>query len=378
MKLQALFRRTSGHRYRVFESSGNHGGRLPKFQAQSSSRPLNNSLSGRPQMAQVKQCDHLHRVLGRTCVAHVAESKLTLNQTKRMLDLGAYAGLDLFGFVQEVAPRRLFVQRAAVARIYDQKPVHIGGFRPLGWSLVARVCKHRELLTKQRIVPLGRVADASLRPEDGVHQTGMCIHTTVRCHVKVLLPPNLDLVGVRVAYATADFYGARFGNLGSTDHPTGLEQKPADGQIGVDAPHDMRNQNVHAHKLVRTSGFTEVQDSRLIGDADHSRIQAAKLTEKAGAVQALFHRRVDMTQEMLRQLHGIHHLNRNGCTSLFSPKVMRRVQPQQLTPKVESIHLGQQPTLWRDFGNRFKSVGGEAFLLHLYFGATGITSAHCP
>ena len=100
------------------------GGLFPALQAHSSHRPLKNSFSGHPQVAQGKQCYQLRRVLGQPFVAYLGETKLALDNSEGMFHLGPDAGLELFGLVQQVSPGRVLIQCPAFARAHGYLPTH--------------------------------------------------------------------------------------------------------------------------------------------------------------------------------------------------------------------------------------------------------------
>ena len=345
------------------------------LKAHSSVRSLNNSLSGHPQVAQGKQRDQLRRVLGQPFVAHLGKTELALDNAKRVLYLGAHAGLELLGLVQQTGPRRLLVQRPALARTHGHVPVHAGGLRSLAGSLVTRIGKHHGLLTMQQAVALGHIVDVGCGTDDSVHQARICIHTNVRLHAKVPLITLLDLVHIRVAFTAAVFGGAWCGNQGGVYYGAGLKHQTARGQFGVDAVQDPRSQAVGLQEMAKA------QDGGLIGDAGHARVQVGKLPVQGYVMQALFHGRVGVPKELLQQMDAQHHLKRKGRAPVLACRGVRRNQGQQITPRRNGIHLGQQLTLSRDFGGQLKSGGGEAYLFHHHLtheGAAGLTYADLP
>jgi len=117
------------------------GGHLPGLQAYSCLHPSRNSVSGHPQIAQRKQRYQLRRVLGQSLVANLGKSELTLDDTKQMLNFGAYAGLDLLSLLQQLAPGRQLIQRRAFARTHGHMPTNTSGLWPLHGTLIARIRK---------------------------------------------------------------------------------------------------------------------------------------------------------------------------------------------------------------------------------------------
>jgi len=366
VKPKVLFQRFFGRNAPYLPPLQATAGRLPALQAHLSPCSLNNSLSGHPQVAQGKQRDQLRRVLGQPFVAHLGKTELALDNAKRVLYLGAHAGLELLGLVQQAAPRRLLVQRPALARTHGHVPVHAGGFRSLAGSLVTRIGKHHGLLTMQQAVALGHIVDVGCGTDDSVHQARICIHTNVRLHAKVPLIALLGLVHLRVTLSAAVLGGARRRNQGGINHRAGLEQQAARGQFGVDAVQDLWGQAVDFQEMAKA------QDGGLIGDAGHARVQVSKLPVQGYVMQALFHGRVGVPKELLQQMDAQHHLKRKGRAPVLAYRGVRRNQSQQTIPRRNGIHLGQQLTLSRDFDGQLKSGGGEAYSFHHHLGARGL------
>src|SRR6185312_8512938 len=119
------------------------GGLWPTWQAHSCPRSLNNSFPGHPQIRERKQRDQLPRVLGQALVSDLGESKLALDDSKRMLDLGAYTGLNLLQLFNQLMAAPILVQRSALARSHCYMPVHPARLGTLHGPLVARIGKHR-------------------------------------------------------------------------------------------------------------------------------------------------------------------------------------------------------------------------------------------
>jgi hypothetical protein len=161
MNPEARFHRFSGHSCLESRPSQAAGGRLHALQTHSSQHSLNNSFSSHPQVAQGKQREQLRRVLGQPFVANLGETELTLDHPKRMLDLGANAGFDLFQFILEGVTGFGLVQRFALARRHGNLPVHLGVLVPNLLALfnapVARVGKDNFFLSVQRGVRLRHI-----------------------------------------------------------------------------------------------------------------------------------------------------------------------------------------------------------------------------
>ena len=64
------------------------------LQTYSCLQPLYNPFAHHPQVRQCKHHQQLAGVLGQTAIEHLAMTKLALDDQKRVLDLGANAGLE--------------------------------------------------------------------------------------------------------------------------------------------------------------------------------------------------------------------------------------------------------------------------------------------
>ena len=76
-----------------------------------------------------------------------------------MLDFRTDAGLELLGFVQQVAPVRVLVQRPTFNRSHVDMPVHARGFWSLDCTLLTGVRKHHNFLTMQQAMTLRDIFD---------------------------------------------------------------------------------------------------------------------------------------------------------------------------------------------------------------------------
>ncbi len=145
----------------------------------------------------------LRRVLGQAAVAHLRMPELALNDPKRMFDLGADAGLDVFELVEHSAHGRGFVQSFALARAHRHMPVGLDVLRlfSLAHALVARVGEHIALLAMHQRTGLRHVVDVGRCADDRVHQARVGVHPDVRLHAAVPLVALLRLMHLGVALA---------------------------------------------------------------------------------------------------------------------------------------------------------------------------------
>ena len=202
-----------------------------------------------------------------------------------MLDLGPYAGLELFGLLAQGTPGRVLL-RPALARARGHMPAHSCRLRPFLGTLVARIGKHHRLLAVQQTVALGHIVHVGGGADDAVHQTRVGIDADVGLHAKVPLVALLGLVHLGVALATAILGGTWRGNQGGIDHSAGLEHQALGAQGGVDGAE---------HLLAQAVGFeqvTKAQDGGLVGQARGTGIEAGKLAVKRHVVQGFLHGRI--------------------------------------------------------------------------------------
>ena len=138
----------------AFGPSGPGFGLSPTLQAYSCLQPLNNSLAHHPQVGQRKHHQQLAGVFGQAPVTRLAMPKLTLDHPKRMLHLGADAGLELFELIRQGVADPRFVQRLAIARHHRNVPVHnsviVLNLLSLCNTPAARVGKHNFFLSMQQ------------------------------------------------------------------------------------------------------------------------------------------------------------------------------------------------------------------------------------
>ncbi len=176
MNSESRFHRNSGHIGSDVASFCLIGGLFPALQTDSSYCPVNYSLSDHPQVAQGEQCYQLRRVLGQTLVANLGEAKLALDDSEWVFDFGSDTGLELFGLVQQVAPRRILLQCPAFARAHGYVPGYACGFLSFLCSLIASIGKDYSFFSVQQSMALGHVVDVGRCANDAVHQSRVSIH----------------------------------------------------------------------------------------------------------------------------------------------------------------------------------------------------------
>lgn len=139
--------------------------------------PVHKRSPHHPQVGERKQRVQLRRVLGQAALAYLHMPKLALDDPKRVLDLGADAGIDVFELVElELVEHnshgRCLVKSFAFARAQRHVPVGPDALClfAFGHALVARIGEHIALLAMHQRAGLRHIVDVGRRTDDGVHQ----------------------------------------------------------------------------------------------------------------------------------------------------------------------------------------------------------------
>ena len=172
-------------------------------------------------------------------------SEEILDDVKRVFDLGANAGFNLLDpFAPSPALR--IRHRTALAGTQSDMPRDRAApvFFPLLDTLIARVTEGGNLVTVQKRMSLGDVADIGGRGDHRVGQSRFGIDPDVRLHAKVPLVAFLRLVHLGVALAVPVLRRAWRGDDRRIDYRAFLEQQALLCQVGVDRRKDSPGQAV--------------------------------------------------------------------------------------------------------------------------------------
>ena len=305
----------------------------------------------------------LRRVLGQAAVAHLRMPELALNDPKRMFDLGADAGLDVFELVEHSAHGRGFVQSFALARAHRHMPVGLDVLRlfSLAHALVARVGEHIALLAMHQRTGLRHVVDVGRCADDRVHQARVGVHPDVRLHAEVPLVALLRLMHLGVALAAAVLGRARRGNERGVHHGAALQEQSLGRERGVD-----RGQQLQA-QLVALQQVAKAQDGALVGQVVLAHVQPGEFAKQRRVVQGFFHRRVRQVEPLLQEVNAQHRFDRKRRATAFGTggRCVRRNQCHQLGPRHHQVHLVEELALARALGLALVSALAQAHLLHV-------------
>jgi hypothetical protein len=179
----------------VFEPSFGH---LPTLQAYSSRRPLNNSFSHHPHVAQRKQRDQLRRVFDQYPIPSFAIAELAFDQPVGVFRLSPNSGLDLLQLVDQDFYNFALLQSPALARHHGNLPVHPRVLRlillALGDAAVDRICEYNIFFTVQQSMRLRDVALIGSSARNSVNQVRLNVCPNVSLHTQVPLVALLGLV----------------------------------------------------------------------------------------------------------------------------------------------------------------------------------------
>ena len=169
--------------FRILDPIGPVFGPSPPLQAHSCLQPPRDSLAHHPQVGQRKHHQQLAGVLGQAPIANLAMPELALDDPKRVLDLGADAGLDLLQLLLERVDGSILVHHSALARHHGNVPVDVRvlrlNFLTLVNTPVARVRKDLLFLPVQQCSRLGDVVGIGRCGRYRVHQARIGVYANV-------------------------------------------------------------------------------------------------------------------------------------------------------------------------------------------------------
>ena len=337
-------------------------GHLPTLQAHSSRRPLNNSFSHHPQVAQRKQRDQLRRVFDQAPIPSLAIAELALDHPEGVFHFGPNAGLDLLQLVDQGAYSFALLQSPALARHHGNLPVHPRVLRlnllALGDTAVARICEYNIFFTVQQSVRLCDVVLIGSSARDRMNQARLSVCANVRLHTKVPLVAFLGLVHLWVRLTRVVLGGAGSCDQSGINNSSSFEQQAPLDQLGVNGGEHLKSQ------VVGFKQVTESENGALIRQARGARIELGELTKQGHIVQGLFHGRIRQAKPLLHEMNAKHCGNGKRRTARFACRRKGLDQASQLSPRHNKIHLFEKLTLTRSLGDQFKSGGGEGGLFH--------------
>ena len=324
-----------------------------RLQTHSSLRPLHKPASGHPDVGQRKQRDELRRVFGKPPVAHFDVTELALDNPKRMLHFGAYAGLELLGLFVQCAPGRVLL-RLTLTRAHGHMPIHASGVGSFAGALVARISKDNLFFTVQQRMPLGDIIDVCGCSDDRMHQTGLRVHPNMGLHAEVPLVALLNLVHLGVTLTGLVLGRARCSNQGGIHHGARLEQQAVSGQLGVDDLQNLWTQRVRFQQMTESQDADPVRNA--LGAAD-----ASEVPVEAGLEQGFFGSQVRQAKPLLQAVNAQHQCKVKWRASRLGHRCMRRYKRQQIAPRHDLVHFFEQDLLARASGAEIKA---EVCLFH--------------
>jgi hypothetical protein len=262
-------------------------GHLPPRLAHSSRRPLINSFSHHPQVAQRKQRDQLRRVFDQAPIPSLAIAELAFDHPEGVFHLGPNAGLDLLQLVDQGVYSFALLQSPALTRHHGNLPVNPGVLRlnllALGDAAVAGICEYNIFFNVQQSVRLCDVVLIGSSARNSVNQARLSVCANVGLHPKVPLVALLGLVHLWVTRTRAVLGGARSCDQSGINDRACFEQQATLDQLGVNSSEHLKSQ------VVGFKQVTESENGALIRQARSACVKLGKLTKQSHIVQGLFH-----------------------------------------------------------------------------------------
>ena len=330
------------------------------FWADLSCHFLQEMSANHPQIAQRKQRLQSRSVLGQTTVPNLREAELTLDDSKRMLNLRPNSGFDSLCCVAQLPRGRFQVQRSALARHHRNVPIHLKILCLFAffYTAIARICEYVGLLAVKQILSLGNVMDISGCRHQGVDQSGFGIDANVGLNPKVVLISLLRLVHLRIA-RTAIILG-RTGRRDQRriDRRTAFEQK----SLGLEDCVYFGQYDLGQAKLLEK--MPKPQYRRFVWQAGGAGIQASKPTIDRHVVQSLFHRRIGIIVPKLQEMNTQHRFNGKRRSTRLRHRGITLNNPNERGPRNHGVHLLEKDPLAGPLGCDFEAAIGKGSLFH--------------
>ena len=274
------------------------------------SMPL--ASSSQHQIAEGEQGEQLRLVPGQSLVANLPVAEEVLDDMKRVLDLGADAGLGLLDRQQQRFHGTVFHlldgaafggDTAAGVRgilLFVQVLPHAG---------VARVAVYPLVILPDQSAGHGDIGDVGRRGGDTVGQSGDRIDTDMGLHAEVILLALPGLLHLRIALpGLVPGGGGRRHNGGVDDGALAHEQALL-GQVGVDFLEDPLGQGMLLQQV------TEAQQRGRIRHTLDGQIDTDEVTHGLAVVDGILQRFIGQGIPLLQKVNAQHALQANGWSA---------------------------------------------------------------
>jgi hypothetical protein len=381
---------------RILDPIGPVLGPSPPLRAHSCLQPLHDSLAHHPQVGKRKHHQQLAGVLGQAPIANLAMPELALDDPKRMLDLGADAGLDLLQLLLQRVARPALVHRPALARHHGDVPIDVWmlglNFLALVNTPVARIGK--DLLFFNEVVAIAQQRDLLSGEHFSVDGTLIQAWAGHKSFVpKAEKTADADKSdGDSGGSAAGDFKGQRRSNETHESKTDGDARLYRKGNTASELRYMGHTLSDNRHGLIanamvtKADGYAEreaakamIHDARqALGDEERAitlgadkGYDAKEFIDACQAMKVTPHvaqnksgRQSAVPEELLQQVNAQHHFGGKRRTPRLACRRMRRYQGQQLGPRYHQVHLIQELTLARALGDQLESGAGKAHLFH--------------
>jgi len=298
----------------------------------------------------------LSGVFRKTTVADFVKSELALNYSKGVLDLCAYAGLELLVSLADSAGFQLR-EHPGFARPHGNVPVGFCGQSLLN-PPIPRVRKDIGLMSVQERLSLGDVMHIGRSTRKAVDQPGLGIHPYVGLHAEVPLIALFSLMHLRVPGTRSVLGRAWCRNDRGIHNRAPGEPHATACQVTVNCLKDLGSQPTTFQQMPK------VQNGCFIRHRPLGQRQPRKLAHRGNLIQSLFHSRVTQPVPLLHKVNPKHGTQFIGPSAIARLGVDRFNQTLDLFSGNHPIHVGQKDLTPRLLALDSVLCIGETHLAH--------------
>ncbi len=316
------------------------------------------------QIAEGEQGEQLRQILGQPLVANLPVAEEILDDMKRMLDLGANAGLGLLEGQQQRFHGAVFPLLDGAAFGGD-KAAGIRGIllfvQMLPHAGVTRVAVYPLIIVSDQVTRHGDIGDIGRGGSDTVGQPRDRIDADMGLHAEKPLVALLGLLHLRVTLLGLVLGGGRGGHDSGVDDGALAHEQALLGQAGVDLLEDPLGQGMFLQQMA------EAQQRGGIRHALDGQVDTDEVAHGLAVVDGIFQRLVGKRIPLLQEVDPQHPLQADRWPASLACRVRevgRRQRLDQPLPRHQIIHLGQEAFPASDLLLVLVLSLGERDLLH--------------
>ena len=273
----------------------------------------------------------LGAVLSHASVSGLDKSKLDLDDSERVLDLGTDLSFQGFELIGDAVLRRLS-QCASLSGSHCNMLSRLGLSSSFG-ATVARIRKDGALLAGDKFFNGVEVMHIGTRRLKTMNKPRLCINSNMRLHSKVPVVPFFGLVHLRVSSAGGVLRRARcFNDRGIHNRAFG-ESKPLTEKVLVDQSKDLLSYSMYFKQVPK------VQNGCLIRNRASAQRKPCKPAHRGKLIERFFHRRVAQSVPLLHAVHPDHRRQRVSRSAHSRLRIHPLNQLDHRAPRHHRIHL---------------------------------------